>query len=884
MSALTPLRRLLARLAAFVGASRHDRDLEQEIESHVALQTDDYVRSGMTLDAARRTARLEFGSRASLAEAHRAERGLPRLDSLIQDVRYSLRVLRHRPGSSALAIVTMAVGLGATTSLLSVTYGVLLRPLPFPAEDTLVRFNEWREGGDTTGRPFMTRGTYDAWRAQSSTLVDLAGWNAETVTMLTPRGPERAQVVESSASLFNVLGVAPVVGTVFSARQEAPGDDRVAVLAFGTWQLDFGGRPDVVGQTVTIDSEPLTIVGVMPESFVFPDPQTKLWKPMIHVTLFSGVARLEPGVSLQAAAAEGTARSRSAPDMGRNGVAVFGSIGASHVNAVPLRTAFTEKVQPAILLVLASCVLLLVLAIVNVAGVQLARTASRQRELAIRTAIGASRSRIAWQVLIESVVMSTLAGIVGSLVALSLNALVTHIPADGSSRLDQVSLNAPLWAMSLGLTLIVGIACGIVPALVANRVNIVQAVADGQSAWSARLRSRAALARHLMMAVQIAVAAALLCGASIVTRSFVRMVNVDRGYRVDGLLTARLPFPAHDFTRATRATALDDILTRLGHTPGVTLAAASDIFPLIDLEFPRGFELASSRPGEPSIRVKVMSRSVSRDYLTTMGMRVVQGRGFGTVDTLDSLPVAVVNRTFVRRYLSDREPLGVMLPVRFSANKPDWQIVGVVDDLRNQRAGDPPQPELFGCFCQMPGGMLSDVAAIAVRTTGDPGAFGPTLRGIVHDVAPSAPLDSVITMDARLQASVAGPRLSMTLLGGFAAFAVLVIAIGLFGLLSFSVTQRSRELSIRAALGARRTDLVRLVLRQSVGLALLGAVVGVPIAIVVGRYYRAFLFDVSPADPATITGVLLALVAVACVASLGPAIRAARIDPVRLMK
>jgi putative ABC transport system permease protein len=279
-----------------------------------------------------------------------------------------------------------------------------------------------------------------------------------------------------------------------------------------------------------------------------------------------------------------------------------------------------------------------------------------------------------------------------------------------------------------------------------------------------------------------------------------------------------------------------------------------------------------------------MSRSVSRDYFTTMAMRIVQGRGFGEVDTLQSLPVAVVNRTFVRRYLSERDPIGVPLPVRFTANKIDWQVVGVVDDVRNQRAGDPPQPEVFGCFCQMAGGMLTDVAAIAVRTTGDPGSFAPTLRSIVHDVAPSAPLDSVMTMDARLQASVAGPRLSMALLGGFAAFAVLVVAIGLFGLLSFSVTQRSRELSIRTALGARRTDLMRLVLRQSVGLTLLGAIAGVPIAIAVSSYYQTYLFGVAPGDPLNIAGVVVGLIAVACLATLGPAIRAARMDPVRLLK
>jgi putative ABC transport system permease protein len=567
-------------------------------------------------------------------------------------------------------------------------------------------------------------------------------------------------------------------------------------------------------------------------------------------------------------------------------MAIFGSTGPSRVDAVPLRAALAGGIQPIILLVFGAAALMLSIATMNVAGVQLARTAARRRELAIRSAIGASRGRIARQVVLENIVVGCLGGAFGLAIAVVLHAaLLPRVATIGGARIDEPAFDWPVLLFGFALTLIVSALCAVVPAVMANRVSVTRALTeDGQAPVGGALRIKTTRVRAAMMTGQVAIAAVLLSGALLVTRSFINAVAVDRGYQPHGLLTARLPLPTAEFPRVKRASTLDEIIARLEQSPGVTHAAATDILPLIDLEFPRSFEMPSRQAGAGVVTVKAMSRSVTRDYFATMGMRVVEGRGFGEGDTLTSLPVALVNRTFARRYLDERQSLGALIPIKFSAGKVNWQVVGVVDDVRNLRAGDPPQPEIFGCSCQMTGGMLTDFPAVVVRTSGDPTAFAPSLRTVVQQIAPTVSLDSVMTMDDRLSASVAGPRLSMTLLVSFAGFALLVAGVGLFAMLSQSVALRARELSIRTALGARTSDVLQLVLRQALGITVLGIAAGLPVSILVGRYFRGFLFGVTPDDPVTLVVVPGTLLVVGIAATLAPALRAVRLDPAAVLK
>ena len=879
------LRQAAARVWAFVNRRTLDREFTQELESHLSLSADDHMRRGLTPQAARRAALAELGSRAALADRHRDARAFPTVDELLQDVRYGFRVLRRRPAGSAVAILTIALGLGATTTLFSVAYGVLLKPLPFADEHQILQLQEWREGGDTTGRPFLTRPTFEAWSAQSSTLQHMAAWNAATETVTLPGGmPERARIAQVSASWLQVLGVPPQRGVTFTAEQEADGR-QVALVSHGFWQRAFGGQPDAIGRSLMVGGEPRTIIGVMPPDFAFPNRETILWEPLGRdLFVLNAVGRLTAGASIQQAADEGTARSRAVADQGRRGVALFGSTGLSHITAVPLRDAITAGMRPIILLVFAGGALLLGIAIVNVAGVQLARTAERRRELAIRTAIGAAWTRIARQIVIENLVVSGLAGAAGLVLAVFLNRLLPRFASIGIARIEDVRIDLSVLLFAGAATIGVGVACGLLPALLAgSRRDVTHGLLDRGATSVGAQRVSPARARWLLMAGQVTLAVVLLSGASLVTRSFISVMTIDRGFESSHLLTARLPFPSRDFTRVQRADVLDQIVTRLGQTPGVAHAAATDILPLIDLEFPRAFELPATA-GSDVVAVKVMSRSVTRDYFSTLGMRLVEGRVFDAGDTLTSVPVAVVNQTFVRRYLEGRTALGTPLPVRYTRDKINWQIAGIVADVRNQHAADPPQPEVFGCVCQMEGGMLNDFPAIVVRTTADAGALAPAVRRVVSEAAPTTSLDSVMTMEDRLRHSVAGQRLSTALFAGFAGFALVVVGIGLFGVLSFNVAQRARELAVRKALGASHGDVLSVVIRQAVTIIGPGLVLGVLVALAISRHYQPLLFGVRWADPLTLVIVPAMVGLVTLAATVAPALRATRLDPMQILK
>jgi predicted permease len=884
---MTRWRQWLGRLWAHVRAGRLDREFDQELESHVALSTDDYVRAGLSEDAARRKALLDVGGATSLAEQHRSVRGLPVLDVMQQDLRDGLRVLRHRPAFAWLAILTVALGVGATTTLFSVAYGVLLKPLPYPAEQRLVRLSETRQGGTVSARPFLSRPTFDAWQQHMTTLEGLAGWNAESVTVTIQGGsPERRRIVTCTASLFAVLQTYPVVGTVFGTDAETPGNDRSVLIDYATWQGRFGGSADVVGRTVEIEGETTIVIGVMSRGFHFPDATTSMWKPLDRTKrLVTAVGRLKDAATVDQAADEGTARSRTAPDMGSLGTAIFGSNGPSRVTATPLRQAVTATIRPGILLAFTAGLILIVVATLNVAGVQLARAIARQKEFAIRAAIGAGGGRIARQVLVENAIIGIAGGLCGLVLAVWLNSLLPKLGPQGMTRLEDVSMDWHVLLFMMALTIAVSIVCGLLPATLAHRVRMLTALADdGRAPASGGLRTRVSRTRWLLLAGQAAMAAALLTGASLVARSFVAVLAADRGYEPHGILTARLPLPAREFSKERRVVVLDEIIARLTSVPGVTHAAATDILPLIDLEFPRSFAMPPPGGTNRPVTVQVMSRTVSRDYFATLGMRVIDGRGFGDADTRESLPAMVVNRTFVQRYLGGRSAVGVTVPIRWSATQAARVIIGVVDDVRQHRAADPPQPEAFACYCQIPEGLLTDIPAIAARTAADPLAYAGTLRDVVHDVAPTASLDSIATMNDRLDASVSGLRTSVTLFAAFGVFAVLLVGIGLFGTLSYNVVQRARELSVRVALGAQSTDVLRVVAGPVVVALVCGMAVGIPTALAAGRYFREFLFGVTTFDIVTVVAVTGVLLIVTIAASLLPAVRAIRSDPIQALR
>ena len=815
------------------------------------------------------------------------------LSGLGHDLRYALRALRRQRGHTLVVVLTMALGIGATTVLFSVAYGVMVKPLPWPNADRLVRLYETRQGS-TRPASFLTNATYLAWSEQPSTVEELAAWSGSNMTLVGAGEPERVRVVEATPSLFPLLRARPALGKVFRSSPDGSLDEAQVVLSHGLWQQRFSGRTDVIGRPVRLDGREYQIAAVMPASFAFPDREARAWIPfrvppvvgadpkVRSLSMFNAVAKLRPGASAAQAAAEGTARGRGAPDPGLVAVAVFGSKGPVQVSAVPFLDSLLGDVRPALNVLLVAVGLLLVTATANVASLQLARATSRRREIAIRCALGANGELVARQLLVESILVGLLGGMGGLLLAAwMLRVLPSILPAD-FPRLADLTFDWRAVAFAAGISLAAAVAFGLVPALAARRVNLVTSLAEGGlSPVGTGSRSTTVRARLLIMGGQIAVASVLLLGAALLARSFVALIRADRGYDPANLLTARLPLPDQSYSPERRAAALEQIVDRLGRVPGVRQAAFSSRLPLTPGEILAAFSMPSRGGGTISAHASI--RQVSPGYFAALGLRVIEGRPFSATDSLTSRPVVVVNRVFARQYLPT-PAVGSRIPASFNEKSSQAEIVGVVDDVHYGTVTDPVPPEIYQPAPQLSSGFAVDEPALLVRTAGDPVRFVPILRSIVREQDRSSALESVMTMEDRLQTSLSRPRLYAILLGGFAGFAVMIAGVGLFGVLTYSVVQRSREIAVRTSIGATPRDIVGLVLRQALAVTVGGLAVGLFLSAALARYLSAFLFGVTTFDTISFVAVPAALILVAALAAAVPARLAARVDPLRALR
>lgn len=816
--------------------------------------------------------------------------------SLLHDFRYAFRILRRRPGSALVVVMTMGLGIGATTILSGVAWNVLAKPLPWPDADRLVRLVETRQGSTRRLPPILTNGTYLAWREAPATIEEIGAWSARAMTVTWPGGgePRRWRIAAMTASAFRLVRAQPLVGAVFQEADEAAAN--VAVVSHAMWQQELGGGADVVGRTVALDGRPFSVIGVMPASFAFPDRETRLWVPFSVppvvsgggnsrlISLFTGMARLKPGVTPAQAAQEATARARTAPDPGLTAVAVFGSRGAVDIAAIPVLQAMTAEVRDGIVVLLFAVGLLLLTATANIASVQLARSSSRRREMAVRAALGAGGGRLARQMLIESAAIGVIGGVAGMLLALALHrALPAVLPPD-FPRAGELALDWRVFGFAFVLSLVSSIAFGLLPALQARGINLVSGLAEGGSSTAGTYgRTRTARIRAGIMAVQVAIACVLIVGASLLIRSFSAMVAFDRGFDTANILSARLSLPDASFTAPRRVELLDRILARARTNEDVTAAAITTVLPFGGSDNLMGFTLPPARSGAEPRQAQTGLRTVSADYFKALGMRVVQGRGFSGSDTASSLPVVVVNREFARRYFANRA-VGFRMTLGLREPPVEWEIAGVVDDARTRSVLEQAQPELFVCLCQLPRGLVASEPMVVVRTRTDPAAFATTLRQIVREADGSVALDSIMTMDQRLLGSLSRPRLYATVLGGFAAFALAIAAVGLFGVLSYSVAQRSREIGVRTALGARPANIVALVVREGLIVTAAGLMAGLAVSFAFARSVSSFLFGIVPHDAVTFTVVPILLIVVAAAACAMPARRAARLDPLQVLK
>ena len=811
-----------------------------------------------------------------------------RFTGIVHDLRYAARLLRRQPRFTLLAALTMALGIGATATLVSVTYGVLVKPLPWPNGDRIVLLKETR-GGNPPRFGSFTNTSYFAWRDHASTIEDLAAWSQATVTISGAGDPDRIRVTQASARLFRLLGVHPTIGSLFDEKDEID-QPSVVIVSEGLWRQRFGADPNAVGRVVRLDGSPCTIVGVLADDLAFPDRRSRAWVPFrVHpvegnyLSLFSAVATLRPGVTAAQASAEGTARGRFTADTGMTTMAIFGGNGPVAISATPLKDALTADVRQPLIVLLAAVLLLLLTATTNVAVLHVTRGAARRREMAIRAALGAHTARVVRQLLAESLLLGLIGGAAGLLLTWVLHGFVPWLlPAD-FPRVADVTLDSTVVLFAVVASIGAGVVFGLLPALHIRRLNLVTPLSeDGTSPVGAGRATHVGRVRTAIMAGQVAIACVLLVAASLLGRSFLLLLNADRGFNPSGMLTARVSLPGTLYSAERRYVVVRGILDRLTWRSQATTVAFTSELPVTAGGSTSAFTL---RTAGGVVSAQASPRLVSAGVFAALGMRVVEGRDFTDLDTESSTPVAIVNRTFARQYFGDAA-VGARLPmgIGYQDHTKEATVIGVVDDVRYPTGTNSTLPELFYSYRQFNGRLAVPSVTFLLRTRANPQALTTDLRTAIREADETLVPDAIATMEDRVLTGLARPRLYMILLIGFAAFALGVAAVGLFAVLSQTVAQRSREIAVRTALGARQSDILRLVTRQALSIIAVGLIAGMAAATALARSMSSFLYGVTPYDKLTYALVPLFLLVVATIACLAPARRAVKLDPVQVLR
>jgi putative ABC transport system permease protein len=811
------------------------------------------------------------------------------------DVVYALRLLRTQPGFTAVALLTIALAVGATTTLFSVADGVLGKPLPYPQPDRLVRLEETREGATRELRNLITHVTYHRWRDAPTTMEAITGFRTSTMAVGEAGAVQRLRGIRATASYFTVLGLTPVRGTFFSERDEVQGAAPVVVITERLWRDRFGGADDVIGRTLDLDARAHTVVAVMRDRELFPDPEWQFVTPMFvppvatdpaqggSVSLFGALARLAPGATLDQALAEATTRARTGPPAQMVDMALWGSQGLRVVKGVSLIDSMTGEVRPAILVFLGAVALLFLTAVANISSLQLARAAARRREFAIRAAIGAGTGRLTRQLLVESGVLGLAGGVLGVGVALALHqALPSLLPADFPRAAD-VAIDMRTLAFAFGASVLASFVCGVLPAWQVRRLRLVDALQeDGQAPVGVSARTSVGRFRLAIMVGQVAIAAMLLVGAGVLGRTFTALWNVDRGYEPEHMLTMRLPMPDYAFTEIQRRDVAQALAMRVRTLGGVTAAGFATVLPISNTEALMAFTFRRPSDGQ-TINAEASSRTVSDGYFEALGATLAAGRTFRETDTQGAPQVIVVNQTFARTYL-DGQGVGTMVPVSSIPGRTESEVVGIITDIQPQVRGEAPRPEVYFAAAQDPEGLGFPEPSLVVRTSADPLALVADLRRLAPTVDDRLVLDAVMTMEERLRTGLARPRLYAVLLTSLSALALLIAGVGVFGVLSYNVAQRRREIGVRAALGARPVDLVRMTMAQGLWITGVGLVLGLGTAAYLVRFLRDLVWGVEPLDGVSFALVPAVLLVVAALACWWPARRASRIDPLTALR
>jgi putative ABC transport system permease protein len=800
------------------------------------------------------------------------------MGSLGRDLQFAIRVLWRSPGFSGVALLALVLGIGANTAIFSVVNAVLIRPLPFrdPARLVMVWETSPRTGKNNVANPQ----NFADWQKRNRSFEKMAAYVPfqQTVSLTGEGTPEEVAANFATRDFFSILGVQPIRGRDFLPEEDVAGDkNNVALISEGLWRGRYGADPGIVGKKLIVRGTPTMVVGVLPASFRLPDVKADIWE-LIHVDsqaprrgrFLSPIARLKPDVTIAQAQAD---MSMITAQLAGENPAFDTKWGAA---VVPMREQFTGELRTPLLVLLGAVGMVLLIACANVANLMLMRSSVRQREMAIRTSLGASRARIVRQLLVESIMLGSVGGVLGLLVAMwAKDGLLAMLPESMSvAKVNSVTIDQNVLAFTVLASLGTGLLFGLLPALRASRPDLSDTLKEGGRAVSASLsrnRMRAAL-----VAGEMAVALILLIGAGLLIKSFVRLENVSPGFQPDRILSMRIGLTGPRYAKPEQSSAgLLEIVRRIEQVPGVASAGSIQWPPLSGLGSATGAWPAgrpAPKPGdEPVTDVSI----VTPGYFATMRIPLMEGRLFSERDREGSPQVAIVSQVLARQQFPNIDPIGHQLFVQWT-RKTTYQIVGVVGDVKHERLDKEANPMVYFPDAQEPNGG----GTLVIRTGADPMKLAPTIEQVIHAYDKDQAIADIQPLDVFLSKSVARPRFQSVLLATFAGLALLLAAIGIFGVMSYSVAQRSHEIGIRVALGAQRNQVLRLVVGQGLLLALIGTAAGLAGALALTRYLRTLLFNVSPIDPWTFIAVPVALCAVALGASYFPARRAAGLDPI----
>jgi putative ABC transport system permease protein len=880
---------LMFRLRALFRREAVEAEMDEELRSHFEKQVEKLVASDFSREEAVRRARLEFGGHEQLQEECRDARGVSVIETLFQDVRYALRMMRKSPSFAAVAILTLALGIGANTAIFSVIDSVLLRPLPYKDPAGLVMV--W-ENNSQHPNPHNTVSPPDFldWQNRNSSFAEMAALFDERDNLTGNGLPQEVIVQDVSANFFSVLGVNPILGPGFRAENGQAGHDKVVILSYGFWKERFAGDSGIIGKTIILDGHAQTIVGVAPRDFTwfikdgsFTGAKPQMWSPFVFPASFSDrkgigrflsvVARLKPGVTVAQAQTQMNAIAARIAEEYPDFNGYWGA------NVVPVRDQISGELRPALLILFGAVAFVLLIACANISSLLLARGSAREREIAVRTAMGASPWRIANQLLTESIVLALIGGAIG--VALAIWGTDLLLAASPKNLLDlrSIPLDWRVLSFAAGATLVAGLLFGFLPSYISAHSGISETLKEGGRGSSAGKQKR--FARGAFVVAQMCLALVLLAGSGLLIRSFIRLVGVDPGFDASHLLTFKVSLPSSKYGKDPACLAFfHQLLARISRLPGVRSVSMNSFPPFSGLGSATGVHVLS-QPERSLMDLPVAAvRVVGPDYFSTMQIPLHAGRTFSEQELTETRHVVIINQAFADQYLKDVNPLGqkaviYMKSLEESQNTPS-EIIGVVGDVRQMGLDTPAEPTVYWPHPEL----IMSGMTILVRTVNDPLTLVSAVRNELQQMDPEQPMAAIATMDQLLAGSLSRSRFTMLVLGVFAALALVLASVGIYGVIAYSVTQRTQEFGIRLALGASRRDVLRLVLGQGARLALLGISLGVIAALIITRLMATLLYGISASDPVTFTAVALLLAVVALAACYIPARRATRVDPI----